>query len=207
MPNYKLTYFNGRGRAEIVRMLFAEAGVEYVDERLERDQWAKIKPSTPFGQVPILEVDGVKLCQSNACARYIARKYNLAGKTDLEQAQADMIIDCFEDSLKPIVSIFVEKDEAKKAELKKKYADEQLPGYLTLFEALLKANHGGDKFLVGAERTWADLAFINFVQWTIGMAGATNPLEKFPKLAALDERVKKLPKIAAWLEKRPKTDF
>jgi len=31
---------------------------------------------SPFGQMPILEVDGVKLCQSNACARYLARKFS-----------------------------------------------------------------------------------------------------------------------------------
>jgi len=188
-------------------MVFAEAGVEYVDERIARDQWPNLKAGTPFGQVPVLQVDDVKLCQSNTCARYLARKYNLAGKTELDQAQADMIVDCMEDSIKPILGFFMEKDEAKKAEAKKKYADEQLPGYLTHLEAILKANHGGDKFFVGSERTWADLAFINFVQWTIGMAGVTNPLANFPKLAALNERVTKLPKIAAWIEKRPKTEF
>jgi len=35
MPSYKLTYFDARGRAEISRLIFAAAGVEYTDERVK----------------------------------------------------------------------------------------------------------------------------------------------------------------------------
>jgi glutathione S-transferase len=206
MPNYKLTYFNGRGRAEIVRLVFAAAGVEYTDNRIERDKWPALKPGTPFGQLPILEADGVTLCQSNTCARYVARKLHLAGKTDEDQARADMIVDCFEDIAKPIMAFFFEKDEAKKAELKKKYLEEQLPSFLTMLETLLKANQGGDKYFVGNELTWADLSFLVLIGW-LTMAGGDSLIAKHPKLNALKERVEKLPKIAAWIAKRPKTDF
>jgi len=207
MPAHKLTYFNGRGRGEIIRLVFAAADVAYEDVRIDRADWPGThKAGTPFGQLPVLEVDGVKLCQSNACARYVARKYNLAGKTDLDQAKVDMIVDCMEDTSKPIIKIFLEKDEAKKAELKKKYLDEELPAYLTYLENILKTNQGGDKFFVGTELTLADLALINLVSWT-AMAGATDPLAKFPKLAALQKRAEAVPKVAAWLAKRPKTDF
>jgi len=207
MTKYKLTYFNSRGRGEPIRYIFAAGGVEYEDCRIERDAsgWPEaVKAATPFGQLPMLEVDGVKLCQSNSCARFLARKFNLAGKTELEQAQADMFVDCVEDSIKPFIFIFTEKDETKKAELKKKYADEQLPGYLTNLEAMLKANQSGDKFLVGSDMTWADLVFITFVDWT-GRVDVEKPLEKFPKLLALQHRVENLPKIKAWIESRPKT--
>ncbi|EDV18623.1 uncharacterized protein TRIADDRAFT_34904 [Trichoplax adhaerens] len=43
MPNYKLIYFNSRGRAEVTRYLFAAAGVEYEDVRVTGEEWAKIK--------------------------------------------------------------------------------------------------------------------------------------------------------------------
>jgi len=45
MVNYKLTYFNGRGRAEIIRLIFAAADEKYEDVRLEREKWAALKPS------------------------------------------------------------------------------------------------------------------------------------------------------------------
>ena len=35
----KLTYFNGRGRGEIARLILAQAGVEYEDCRITFDDW------------------------------------------------------------------------------------------------------------------------------------------------------------------------
>ncbi|XP_014679299.1 PREDICTED: hematopoietic prostaglandin D synthase-like [Priapulus caudatus] len=45
MPTYKLSYFNGRGRGETARILFASAGVKFEDHRIEMADWPKIKPS------------------------------------------------------------------------------------------------------------------------------------------------------------------
>ena len=51
----------------------------------------------PFGQAPVLEVDGKMLAQSHTIARYLARKHGLAGANDWEQSQADMYVDCIYD--------------------------------------------------------------------------------------------------------------
>ena len=45
MPSYKLIYFNVRGRAEQIRMLFVQAGVQYEDVRLTGEQWGEMKAS------------------------------------------------------------------------------------------------------------------------------------------------------------------
>lgn len=46
MPaKYKLSYFAGRGRGEVLRLLFAGAGQEFEDDRLMGDSWAAFKPS------------------------------------------------------------------------------------------------------------------------------------------------------------------
>ena len=46
-PTYKLSYFAGRGRAEISRIMFAEAGAEYEDDRVT-DWPGTLKASTCF---------------------------------------------------------------------------------------------------------------------------------------------------------------
>lgn len=69
----------------------------------------------PLGQMPVLEVDGLKMAQSAAIARYLANKYNLAGKTDIDKYRADM----FTETLNELGQKFPwsEKDEAKKVSI------------------------------------------------------------------------------------------
>ena len=52
-----------------------------------------------MGQLPVLEVDGKTIGQSMTIARFLARRYNLAGKNDLEEAEADMLVDSMADTL------------------------------------------------------------------------------------------------------------
>ena len=48
MGKLKLIYFNGRGRGEPARLILAQAGVEYEDERIEFEDWPAFKPSKMF---------------------------------------------------------------------------------------------------------------------------------------------------------------
>ena len=48
MPSYKLIYFESRGGAELSRLVFAAAGVDYIDERIPRDGWPSKKPGKIF---------------------------------------------------------------------------------------------------------------------------------------------------------------
>ena len=47
MPEYKLTYFNIRARAEVTRMLFTMAGVDFEDKRFDfgSPDWPAFKSS------------------------------------------------------------------------------------------------------------------------------------------------------------------
>lgn len=62
-------------------MVFAAAGQPYEDDRIAGfEAWKTIKPTTPLGQVPVLEIhDGsnvIKLSQSITIARFLAKRYN-----------------------------------------------------------------------------------------------------------------------------------
>jgi len=207
--SYKLTYFDGRGRAEIIRLILTQADVPFEDVRISREEYAQRRSALPFLQVPIFEIDGkITLCQSNAIARYLARKYNLAGKTELEQVQAEMMVDCMEDIFSPVPVFFRrEPDPVKKAELKKKYIEEQLPVWLPKLEALLVANNSGDSFFVGDSLTWADLFLVRLHGAFTLTVGLEDPFANQPKLKALYERVVQLSRIAAYQAKQPVTAF
>ena len=84
-----LHYFNGRGRMECIRWLLAAAGVEFEEEFIEKpEDLDKLKNdgSLMFQQVPMVEIDGIKLVQTRAILNYVATKYNLYGKDMKERA-------------------------------------------------------------------------------------------------------------------------
>uniref|UniRef100_A0A0L8HMJ8 GST N-terminal domain-containing protein n=1 Tax=Octopus bimaculoides TaxID=37653 RepID=A0A0L8HMJ8_OCTBM len=57
MPSYTLHYFNHRGRAEICRMLFAAAGVQYNDRRIEYSEWDGLRSSIKICSARLLSLD------------------------------------------------------------------------------------------------------------------------------------------------------
>jgi hypothetical protein len=56
MVQYKLNYFNARGRAELTRLVFAAAGQTFEDNRFEREEWPEYKKKSLTGKAPFLEV-------------------------------------------------------------------------------------------------------------------------------------------------------
>ncbi len=52
---------------------------------------------TPCGQLPVLNWNGTEIAQSTAIARFLAKKFKLTGDNDLDEARADMIVDCIID--------------------------------------------------------------------------------------------------------------
>jgi glutathione S-transferase len=94
---YKLTYFNGRGLAETSRMLFKAAGQQFEDYRYPiaikdgqytRPEWDADKPKYIYEKIPVLEIDGGKytIAQSKAIERFLAHRFNMFGKNDVEAA-------------------------------------------------------------------------------------------------------------------------
>jgi hypothetical protein len=74
MSVYKVHYFGPGGRAESIRLLLTDAGVAFEDVHVA-GRWPEVKPTTPLGQLPVLEVDGVMYAQSHAILRMLARKF------------------------------------------------------------------------------------------------------------------------------------
>ncbi|XP_006902875.1 PREDICTED: glutathione S-transferase A1-like [Elephantulus edwardii] len=194
----KLHYFNGRGRMEAIRWLLAAAGVEFEEQFiLSPADVDKLKNDglLMFQQVPMVEIDGMKLVQSRAILNYIASKYNLYGKDIKERALIDMYTEGVAD-LSDLILHFplcppAEKD-AKLAQIK----DRTINRYLPAFEKVLKS-HGQD-YLVGNKLSRADIHLVELLYYVEELDASFTA--NFPLLKALKTRVSNLPTVKKFLQ-------
>uniref|UniRef100_F1LCX2 Glutathione S-transferase 1 n=1 Tax=Ascaris suum TaxID=6253 RepID=F1LCX2_ASCSU len=206
MPQYKLTYFDIRGLGEGARLIFHQAGVKFEDNRLKREDWPALKPKTPFGQLPLLEVDGEVLAQSTAIYRYLGRQFGLAGKTPMEEAQVDSIFDQFKDfmaELRPCFRVLAGFEEGDKEKVLKEVAVPARDKHLPLLEKFLAKS--GSEYMVGKSVTWADLVITDsLASWE---SLIPDFLSGHLQLKKYVEHVRELPNIKKWIAERPKTPY
>ncbi|XP_037988685.1 glutathione S-transferase-like [Motacilla alba alba] len=194
----KLHYFNGRGRMEPIRWLLAAAGVEFEESYLEKkEDLTKLQKdgSLLFQQVPMVEIDGMKLVQTRAICNYIATKYNLYGKDVKERALIDMYVEGMFD-LNELLMMYVMQPADKKEEYFANMMDKAENRYFPAFEKVLK-DHGKD-FLVGNQLSRADVQLLEIIL----MAEEYKPdtLAKFPLLQSFKARISNIPTIKKFLQ-------
>ncbi|NXX45712.1 GSTM2 transferase, partial [Tricholaema leucomelas] len=153
-----LGYWDIRGLAHGIRMLLEYTETPYQEKRyvfgpapdFDWSDWTKEKQNLglDFPNLPYL-IDGpVKLTQSNAILRYIARKHNMCGETEQEKAYVDMLENHFMDFQTRIGDLCYSPDFEK---LKPAYL-EQLLGKLQELSRFL----GSRKWFVGDKLTYVD---------------------------------------------------
>merc|ERR1712059_13019 len=131
--------------------------------------------------------NGVEIYQSMAIARFLAKEFGLTGKTNMDAAEADEIVDAVNDMFEARVRVHFEKDEDKKPGMKQQLMEETLPKGLAQLEKRLQAR--GGQFMAGNALTWADLQIFHFNDWV----GEKDLLNDLPGLKNLCERVGSLP--------------
>lgn len=208
MVHYKIVYFNARGRAEPIRYVLAQAGVQFDDERVNKEDWPKIKPTTPMGQLPVLHVDGKQIGQSMAIARFLAKEHGLVPKDSWQAAKADMLVDGVSDlfpNFRPVILAVMSGDEPKKQEAWTTFKTDTLPNFLNMYEKFLTEN--GGKFLVGDHLSWVDLVVGEFLERCISLFDNESLVAGHKNLANLVKHVHELPNVKKYVDSRPKTMF
>jgi len=213
---YKLTYFDIRGLAEVSRLVFKAAGVAFEDDRIAfekkedgsffRGKWEDpaYKKSMPFHQVPVLTVNGkVQLAQSGAINRFLAKRFGLFGENDIDGAVVDGVGEQLADIRKTWYTD-KQKDGAAPGDNLKKFFDVHFPEQLDLLEA----NVRGNGHFVGNKLSLADIQFyyLTFVFGTENkdVEGLVN---KHPKLKQIRDNVANNANIKKWVSERPQTIF
>ncbi|XP_026330565.1 glutathione S-transferase 2-like [Hyposmocoma kahamanoa] len=134
MSKVVLHYFPLKALGEGPRMLLAYGGQEFEDHRVPEEQWPDFKPKMPFGQMPVLEINGKKYAQSVAISRYLGRKYGLAGDNIEEDFEIDQNVDFYTDLRNRAAAVEYEENE----ELKKQRHEENMK---THYPFMLKTLH------------------------------------------------------------------
>ena len=192
MPKYTLHYFAGNGRAVIARALLTYAKADWTNDLIKHEDCPKIKKSglCEFEQVPVLEVDGKKYCESHAINLYLAEVFNLMGKDAEENYQIRNVLMAFDDYMAPIWAALFCKDEAKKPELQKA-AEEKLKFFFGKFEKRY-VDLGKGKYFLGDKFTLADIVLGSALPAAVDALGLKDcPCKEVaPNLGELIKRLK-----------------
>lgn len=167
MPKLKLTYFdfNG-GRGEPARLALSIGNVPFEDNRLSFQQFGAAREQLPFRALPILEVDGVVLAQSNAINRYVGKLTGLYPDDALQAAFCDEAMDAVEDVSVKLIPTLTIKDEAEKKRAREELAAGPLTFFLQRVAQRLEAR-GGEWFADG-RLTVADLKVFGWIRHLTG---------------------------------------
>ena len=174
--------------------------VDYMNGTTREPTWRE--STNEMGEVPVLEVDGQRLAQSNAINRYVGKLTDLYPSDAWQAALCDEVMEAVEDINTKLAATFFLPEEEKKAQ-RKALVEGPLPFYLTRLQRRLEA-HGGSYF--AADRlTVADLKVFVWI-WhlksgVLDHVPADLPDRVAPKLVEHYERVKNDPRIKAYYAK------
>ena len=160
MPKHKLIYFDiPGGRGEPLRIAMHAAGIDYTDERWTFPEFGDKRSELRFRAVPVLEIDGEVVTQSNAIGRYLGKQAGLYPEDPVQALYCDEVCDAVEDLTHYIVQTFGLKGEDLQR-AREQFVETRLKTFVTGFDELLQ--RGGGEYFANRTLTMADLKM--FVQ-------------------------------------------
>jgi glutathione S-transferase len=155
MPQLTLTYFDIHGgRAEPARLALAIGGITFEDQRFGFPEFAEVRKTTPFGQVPTLEVDGVQVTQCDAILRYAGKLAGLYPTDPMQALLCDEVMYVVEEAGVKLGPSFRMTGDAQK-EARLALVNGSMPVYLAWLQKQLIAQ--GGEYFADKRLTVADL--------------------------------------------------
>lgn len=73
--------------------MLAATGTSFTQKVIDdRQRFLKMaERQLPFGQLPLLQIDGIDIVQSQAAVRYLARRANIDGESSFDKVKCEMI--------------------------------------------------------------------------------------------------------------------
>merc|ERR1712142_438506 len=193
------TYFDIRGRGEVTRLLIAAGKLNIKERRVNGTEWATLKPTMPYGQLPVLNMSGHVFTQSIAIQNFVAKKAGLYPRHKLSQLMTDQIANARDDLFRIEGAAALNNDTLKQAELDDKVM-KAYPLYFGNFNKYIENNPAQSGFVCGDELSLADIIIFEGTQ----TAYQNNPdiLKDYPWVRALRVKVAATEGILKYVVKR-----
>jgi glutathione S-transferase len=205
MSKPKLYYFDAPvSRGEECRLALHLANVDFEDIRIKREEWPAFKARAPYGQVPVLELEGrPALSESNAILVFIGRKHDLHPSDPFEAARHEMLLSQVESLRAAVTPTMRMTDDAEKKRAREALASDYLPAWGRDTERQL----GDGPFFAGSKIHVVDIKLHMGVRWFASGALDHIPatiFSSYPKLMRLHDAVRDDARIKAWYAKTAK---
>ncbi len=199
MTKPRLIYFDApASRGEECRLAMHVGGMQFEDVRIKPTEWPTLKPGTPFGSVPILEIAGKPpLAQSNAILVYIGRETGLLPSDNFEAAR-HLALMCHVEDLRGAIGPTLFLPDAEKKRAREALLQPFLPSWAANAEKHIGAE---GPFFAGAKMHVADIKLFMAVRWLASGKVDHIPADVFaayPKLNRVHDAVRDDARIKAW---------
>ena len=204
MSKAKIIYFDvDGGRGEAIRLAFHLGKIDFEDDRFVFSEFPVRRKQTPLGQVPVMELNGKTITQSNAILRYVGKLSGLYPTDELEALYCDEVMDAVEDLTDKFVATFgLEADELKQA--REAIVQGPLTRYAQFFENKLQEQ--GGEFFAGHRLTIADLKVAVLMNWLMSGTLDHIPADHISivasKVADHNKRVMQSPDIQSYYQNK-----
>jgi len=217
---YQLYYWPTiQGRGEFVRLALEEVGARYRDVAREAGKGAGVAAlmrfldgrnieRPPFAP-PFLVAGSLVIGQTANILQFLGARHGLAPKDEggrlwtheLQLTMADFLGEIHDTHHPVAVSLYYEDQKKEARRRTSDFLKHRAPKFLGYFEQVLAKNARGERYMVGAKLTYADLSMF---QVMAGLNYAfpramTKSARKYRRLFALHGRVQERPPIAAYL--------
>ncbi|MGP8307713.1 glutathione S-transferase family protein [Vibrio sp. YIC-376] len=148
------------GRAEPARIALRYAGIDFEDVRFAPKELAERAKDYPLGKVPVIDVEGHRVSQSNAINRYVGKLTGLYPEDPIQALLCDEVLDAAEELTAKLAETFSLQGEELKA-ARGQLCASVFPSYLKFFSK--KLEEAGDYF-ADNRLTIADLRVMMLVR-------------------------------------------
>ena len=178
------------------------------DHRISFPEWGELKPSTPWGSLPVLTLaDGQHLGQQRAIVRLVGKAAGLYPADALAAARCDELCDTIDDVMDVMNAVGqgLEKEAKEAARAEATEPGGAIAALFAKIEAFCAAHGTGCGHAVGGALTIADLQLfgqLGFIGSGFYDGVAPSVFDRFPAIQAVRKAVATHPAVLAWYDGR-----